>query len=105
MFRVINDGVTIGYADNLTYIRLHGNGCYIPCSKDEAGGFCAKMAVQSDEGTVLQDRVFQFTEGSLSGEEPVALAEEIDGAELLSDYETALNILGVKTEENENETE
>ena len=36
MFRVNRDGAAIGYADSLTYIRLHKNGCYIPCEKGEA---------------------------------------------------------------------
>lgn len=105
MFRVNRGGAAIGYADSLTYIRLHKNGCYIPCEKGEAGGFCAKIAVQGDKGTVLQDEVFQFSEGGLSGTEPIASVEEINGAELLNDYEIALNILGVETEVSADETE
>lgn len=38
MFKIIKDGVTLGMADKLNYIRYHKNGCFILCDKDEAEG-------------------------------------------------------------------
>lgn len=38
MFKIIKDGVTLGMADKLNYIRYHENGCFILCDKDEAEG-------------------------------------------------------------------
>ena len=45
MYAVKQDGTFAGYADSIVPIRLHGNGCYVPCKEDQAEGFCAKMAV------------------------------------------------------------
>ena len=45
MYRITQDGAFAGYADSIVSIRLHGNGCYVPCKEDQAEGFCAKMAV------------------------------------------------------------
>ena len=45
MYAVKQDGAFAGYADSIVPIRLHGNGCYVPCKEDQAEGFCAKMAV------------------------------------------------------------
>ena len=45
MYAVKKEGVFAGYADSIVLIRLHGNGCYVPCEEDQAEGFCAKMAI------------------------------------------------------------
>ena len=45
MYAVKQDGAFAGYADSIVPIRLHSNGCYVPCEEAEADGFCAKMAV------------------------------------------------------------
>ena len=56
MYAVKQDGAFAGYADSIVPIRLHGNGCYVPCKEDQAEGFCAKMAViiTDREGTEHQ---------------------------------------------------
>ena len=31
MYAVKKEGAFAGYADSIVLIRLHGNGCYVPC--------------------------------------------------------------------------
>ena len=94
MYAVKQDGVFAGYADSIVLIRLHNNGCYVPCEEAEADGFCAKMAVTitDEEGTehqVLSDMVFHLAGYTLKGTEPEGSYEEMGSALLLIDAETA----------------
>lgn len=103
MYAVKQDGTFAGYADSIMPIRLHGNGCYIPCKEAEAEGFCAKMAVTitDKEGTehqVLSDMVFHLAGYILKGTEPEGSYEEIGAALPLTDAETAAKILLGETE-------
>lgn len=98
MYVVKHDGALAGYADNIVLIRLHGNGCYVPCKEAQAEGFCAKMAVTitDEEGTehqVLSDRVFHLPGYTLKGTEPEGSYEEMGAALPLTDAETAAKIL------------
>lgn len=98
MYAVKQDGAFAGYADNIVLIRLHGNGCYVPCKEDQAEGFCAKMAmtITDEEGTehqVLSDRVFHLPGYTLKGTEPEGSYEEMGAALLLTDAENAAKIL------------
>ena len=98
MYAVKQDGVFAGYADNIVLIRLHGNGCYVPCKEAEAEGFCAKMAVTlSDEDgkkyQALSDTVFRLAGKLLKGTEPEGSYEEMGAAIPLTDAENAINIL------------
>ena len=36
MYVVKQDGAFAGYADSIVLIRLHSNGCYVPCNEDQA---------------------------------------------------------------------
>lgn len=47
MYAVKSAGEIIGYSDTLVYIRLHKNGCYVPCTPAEAEGFCVKTAIDA----------------------------------------------------------
>lgn len=98
MYAVKKDGAFTGYADSIVLIRLHSNGCYIPCKEDQAEGFCAKMAVTitDEEGTehqVLSDMVFRLAGKLLKGTEPEGSYEEMGAALPLTDAETAAKIL------------
>ena len=98
MYAVKQDGVFAGYADSIVLIRLHSNGCYVPCKEAEADGFCAKMAVTitDEEGTehqVLSDMVFHLADHTLKGTEPEGYYEEMGAALQLTDAETAAKIL------------
>ena len=98
MYAVKKDGAFAGYADSIVLIRLHGNGCYVPCKEDQAEGFCAKMAVAitDEEGTehqVLSDMVFRLAGKLLKGTEPEGSYEEMGAALPLTDAETAAKIL------------
>ena len=98
MYAVKQDGTFAGYADSIMPIRLHGNGCYIPCKEAEAEGFCAKMAVTitDKEGTerqVLSDMVFHLAGYIMKGTEQEGSYEEIGAALPLTDAETAAKIL------------
>ena len=98
MYAVKQDGVFAGYADSIVLIRLHRNGCYVPCKEDQAEGFCAKMAVTitDEEGTehqVLSDMVFHLAGYTWKGTEREGSYEEMGAALLLTDAEIAAKIL------------
>lgn len=98
MYAVKKEGAFAGYADSIVLIRLHGNGCYVPCKEDQADGFCAKMAVTitDEEGTehqALSDTVFRLAGHLLKGTEPEGSYEEMGAAIPLTDAETAAKIL------------
>ena len=98
MYVVKQDGAFAGYADSIVFIRLHGNGCYVPCKEAEADGFCAKMVVtiRDEEGVehqALSDMVFHLTGHTLKGTEPEGSYEEMGAALPLTDAETAAKIL------------
>lgn len=98
MYAVKQDGAFAGYADSIVPIRLHGNGCYVPCKEAEAEGFCAKMAVMltdedGKEYQTLADMVFHFIDHTLKGTEPEGSYEEMGAALPLTDAETAAKIL------------
>ena len=98
MYAVKQDGTFAGYADSIVPIRLHSNGCYVPCKEDQAEGFCAKMAVTitDEEGTehqVLSDMLFHLAGYTLKGTEPEGSYEEMGAALPLTDAETAAKIL------------
>ena len=98
MYAVKKDGAFAGYADSIVLIRLHSNGCYVPCKEEESEGFCAKMAVtiMDEEGIehqVLSDMVFHLAGHTLQGTEPEGSYEEMGAALPLTDAETAAKIL------------
>lgn len=99
MYAIKNGDETVGYSDSIVYIRLHENGCYVPCPKEEAGGFCVKMAVErmdKELGTtvsLLEDTVYALSDGALRGTEPVATATTVSGALLLAESDKIVNIL------------
>lgn len=98
MYLIKKDGVFFGYADSIVFIRLHENGCYVPCEENKAEGFCAKVAVttRDSEGIeqhVLCDTVFHFSGHTLVGTEPEGNYEQMGAAVLLTDAETATKIL------------
>ena len=98
MYSVKKEGAFAGYADSIVLIRLHSNGCYVPCEEAEADGFCAKMAVtitdeEEIEHQVLSDTVFHLADHTLKGTEPEGSYEEMGAALPLTDAETAAKIL------------
>lgn len=98
MYIITSEGAFAGYADRVIPVRLHQNGCYVPCGENEAEGFCAKMAVTitDEEGTehqVLSDMVFHLAGYTLKGTEPEGSYEEMGAALPLTDAETAAKIL------------
>ena len=98
MYTVKKEGVFAGYADSIVLIKLHSNGCYVPCKEDQAEGFCAKMAVTltDEEGTeqqTLRDTVFHLAGHTLKGTEPEGSYEKMGAAIPLTDAETAAKIL------------
>ena len=98
MYAVKKEGAFAGYADSIVLIRLHGNGCYVPCEEAEAEGFCAKMAVtltdeDGKEYQALSDTVFRLAGKLLKGTEPEGSYEEMGAAIPLTDAENAAKIL------------
>ena len=52
MYAIKSGGKVVGYSDTVVYVRLHENGCYVPCDEAEAEGFCIKTAIdRKDEET------------------------------------------------------
>lgn len=98
MYAVKKEGAFAGYADSIMLIKLHSNGCYVPCIEEEAEGFCAKMAVtltdeDGKEYQALSDTVFRLAGKLLKGTEPEGSYEEMGAAIPLTDAETAAKIL------------
>ena len=98
MYKITQTGALAGYADSIVLIRLHSNGCYVPCKEDQAEGFCAKMAVTlTDEDgkayQALSDTVFRLAGKLLKATEPEGSYEEMGAAIPLTDAETAAKIL------------
>lgn len=98
MYKITQNGAFAGYADSIVPIRLHSNGCYVPCEEAEAEGFCAKMAVvltdkDGKEYQALSDTVFRLAGKLLKGTEPEGSYEEMGAAIPLTDAETAAKIL------------
>lgn len=95
MYKITQTGVFAGYADSIVHIRLHTNGCYVPCTAEEADGFCAKLAVtltdeDGAEQQTLQDTVFHLAGHALKGSEPEGSYEQMGAAVPLTEAETAL---------------
>lgn len=84
---------------SLVYIRLHENGCYVPCDAAEAEGFCVKTAIdRTDEETnetttYLEDFVYALADGGLLGIEPVGSVEVVSGTLMLAENDKVLDIL------------
>lgn len=98
MYAVKKESAFAGYADSIVLIKLHSNGCYVPCKEAEAEGFCAKMAVtitdeEGAERQVLSDMVFHLSGHTLQGTEPEGNYEEMGAAIPLTDAENAAKIL------------
>ena len=98
MYVVKQDGTFAGYADSIVPIRLHSNGCYVPCEESEADGFCAKMAVtitdeEGNEYKTLTDTVYRTDGHTMKGTEPEGSYEEMGAALPLTEAETAVKIL------------
>ena len=98
MYKITQTGALAGYADSIVLIRLHSNGCYVPCKEDQAEGFCAKMAVtltdeDGKEYQALSDTVFRLAGKLLKGTEPEGSYEEMGAAIPLTDAEMAAKIL------------
>ena len=94
MYAIKSGGEDVGYSDTVVYIRLHENGCYVPCDEEEAEGFCVKTAIDrtdketGETTTYLEDFVYAFTDGGLLGIEPVGSVETVSGAIMLAKAET-----------------
>ena len=98
MYKITSKNTFAGYADSIVFIKLHSNGCYIPCKENQAEGFCAKMAValtdeDGKEYQALSDVVFHFAGHTLKGTEPEGSYEEMGAAIPLTDAENAAKIL------------
>lgn len=95
MYIVTREGTFDGYADSVIPIKLHKNGCYIPCGESEADGFCAKKAImQTDkdgkEYRTLDDTVYRLEGHTLKDNEPVGTYEQHGAAVPLTEAEAAL---------------
>lgn len=96
MYR-IKSGDTAGYSESIVYVKLAANGCYVPCSREEAEGICAKIPAtyETEDGEVrsINDTVFKTKDDGLHGTEPSAEVEELLGAVALADADEVVNIL------------
>lgn len=99
MYKITSEGAVVGYSDTAVYIKLHENGCYIPCEKEEAEGFCVKTAIDftdeetGEEMTRLEDFVYRLTEDGLNGVEPMGELEDVSGTLMLAEPDKVLDIL------------
>lgn len=99
MYKVTVDGLFAGYSDTLVYVKVAGNGAYVPCDPPEAGGVCVKLPYDhEDEETgetvrLVEDIVFHLPGRELLGMEQEAEIEETNGSLLLDEAEEVVNIL------------
>ena len=90
MYKIIIEDNEIKYSDTIVFIKLAQNGSYIPCNREEAEGFCAKIPIEyidEEENIIhtINDNVFAFYNGALKGIEQVANFEEIIGSLIIDD--------------------
>lgn len=99
MYAIKSGGELVGYSDTVVYVRLHENGCYVPCDKSEAEGFCVKTAIDrtdeetGEETTFLEDFVYALADDGLLGVEPVGSVEAVSGTLMLAENDKVLDIL------------
>lgn len=99
MYAIKSGGEVVGYSDTLVHIRLHENGCYVPCAEAEAEGFCVKTAIDRTDAetgettTFLEDFVYTLADGGLLGIEPVGSVEAVSGTLMLAENDKVLEIL------------
>jgi hypothetical protein len=98
MFKIMQDSQLVGYSDTLVHIKLHENGCYVPCAPEEATGVCAKIPAEyTDEDggkhLGLQDAVFKLAETGLSGIEPRGEVRDEPGALRMAAADQAAGII------------
>ena len=94
----VNSNSNVYFSDTVLPIIVADNGCYI-LSEGDTGGVVAKISMETEDGTQLEDRVFRTREDGLRGTEPLCTYEQISGAQMMEVYESALHELGVETEE------
>ena len=97
MYKVNSNG-SVYFADTVLPVIVADNGCYI-LSEGATGGVVAKISVETEDGTHLEDRVFRTQDDGLRGAEPLCTYEQISGTQMMEVYESALHELGVETEE------
>ena len=87
-------------SESAVFVKLHRNGCYVPCPREEAEGVCVKVArTHQTDGksvTVLEDVVYRLGGNALTGTEPSGTLETTEGALELADSAEALRLLGYK---------
>lgn len=99
MYAIKSDGAMIGYSDTIVFIKLHKNGCYVPCEESEAEGFCAKIAMEyTDEETSnssisSEDRVYRFDSSGLHGSEPIGEFETVNASVMVAESNKIIDIL------------
>lgn len=99
MYAIKSGGELVGYSDTVVFIRLHENGCYVPCDEAEAEGFCVKTAIDrtdeetGEETTFLEDFVYSLAADGLLGVEPVGSVEAVSGTLMLAENDKVLDIL------------
>lgn len=98
MYQVIIGGEHAGYSDTAVFIRVHENGCYVPCDEHKADGVCVKLPFTylDDQGNTMQmvqDTVFVFKGHVMNGTETAAEIVVVDGACLLTNAEKVVSIL------------
>lgn len=102
MYQINSNGQAY-YADDIRPVTLADNGCYI-FDREDKGGIVAKVfTLTTDEDGVERytstDMVFRTKGDALHGTEPLCTYEQFWGAVALNDYTTALQMLGIETEE------
>lgn len=96
MYKVLVAGENAGYSDTVVYIKLAGNGSYVPCDRTEAEGICVKLPTEytTEDDEVMQtivDTVFALSAGGLNGTEEVAELEETTGSLIINEMATVLS--------------
>lgn len=92
MYKIISDNNVVGVFENVKFIRLRGNGCYILCDENEAEGICIKVPkeveneivdeetnlVSIEKRIIYEDVVYRFGDKNLTGTEPLCIIEKVE---------------------------
>lgn len=104
MYHIESNNAVVGDYEVVLFVRLHNNGCYVPCDESVAEGVCVKVphkaraAVLDENGeptteetfvTSYEDTVFRLTENGLNGTEPMCTVTQVEGHTTIAEQKAA----------------
>lgn len=93
MFKIEYPNKKVAYFDNIIYIKKHSNGCFVPCSPEEAEGVCLKTEAIGEEGEAfIQDIPYSFETKAIASDF-ITYVKEVDQKNEMAELNEIINIL------------